>query len=74
MYGGRIARSVAVMEKDERGGMSPAYAGAYVAKMALKEHSKPMVALGSTYKGVAILAKVLPRRLSNWIIGLIYAK
>ena len=74
VYGGRIARSVAVMEKDERGGMSPAYAGAYVAKMALKEHSKPMVALGSTYKGVAILAKVLPRRLSNWIIGLIYAK
>ena len=36
VYAGRIERSVAVMEKDERGGMSPADAGAYVAKMALK--------------------------------------
>ena len=62
------------MEKDERGGMSPEYAGSYVAKMALKEHSKPLVALGTSYKGAALLAKLLPRRLSNWIVGLIYAK
>ena len=74
VYAGRIRRSVAVMEKDERGGMSPEYAGSYVAKMALKEHSKPLVALGTSYKGAALLAKLLPRRLSNWIVGLIYAK
>lgn len=74
VYAGRIQRSVAVMEKDERGGMSPAFAGAYVAKVALMEHSKPMVALGNSYKAVAVLAKLLPRRLSNWIVGLIYAK
>ena len=74
VYAGRIERSVAVMEKDERGGMTPAYAGAYVAKMALRQHSKPLVALGLSYKGAAVLAKLLPRRLSNWIVGLIYAK
>jgi short-subunit dehydrogenase len=74
VYAGRIERSVAVMEKDERGGMTPAYAGAYVAKMALKKRSKPLVALGTAYKGAAVLAKLLPRRLSNWIVGLIYAK
>ena len=74
VYSGRIQRSVAVMEKDERGGMTPEYAGAYVAKMALKEHSKPMVALGTAYKGAAVLAKLLPRRLSNWIVGKIYAE
>ena len=74
VYAGRIERSVAVMEKDERGGMRPEDAGAYVAKMALKESSKPLVALGLPYKGAAVLAKLLPRRLSNWIIGLIYAK
>ena len=74
VYGGRIQRSVAVMEKDERGGMSPEYAGNYVAKMALKEHSKPLVALGLPYKGAAMLAKLLPARLSNWIVGQIYAK
>ena len=73
VYAGRIERSVAVMEKDERGGMTPAYAGAYVAKMALKTRSKPLVALGTAYKGAAVLAKLLPRRLSNWIVGLIYA-
>ena len=74
VYGGRIQRSVAVMEKDERGGMTTEYAGPYVAKIALKQHSKPLVALGTAYKGAAVLAKLLPRRLSNWIVGLIYAK
>ena len=74
VYAGRIQRSVAVMEKDERGGMTPAFAGAYVAKIALKKKSKPLVALGTMYKGAAVLAKLLPRRLSNWIVGLMYAK
>ena len=74
VYAGRIERSVAVMEKDERGGMSPAAAGAFVAKMALKTRSKPLAALGLSYKAAAVLAKLLPRRLSNWIVGLIYAK
>jgi len=74
VYAGRIERSVAVMERDERGGMKPEDAGAYVAKMALKTNSKPLVALGLPYKGAAVLAKLLPRRFSNWIIGRIYAK
>ena len=74
VYAGRIERSVSVMEKDERGGMTPAYAGAYVAKVALKKRSKPLIALGTAYKGAAVLAKLLPTRLSNWVVGLIYAK
>ena len=74
VYAGRIERSVAVMEKDERGGMKPEDAGAYVAKIALKRRSRPLVALGLPYKGAAVLAKLLPRRFSNWIIGCIYAK
>lgn len=73
-YSGRIARSVAVMEHDERTGMSPEKAGKFVAKMALKRRSKPLVSLGITYEGAALLAKFLPRRLSNFIVGLIYAK
>ena len=73
-YAGRIARSVAVMEKDERGGMSPAYAGAFVAGYALKEHSRPLVAMGFSYKAAAVAAKLLPRRFSNWLVGLIYAR
>lgn len=74
VYAGRIARSVAVMEKDERGGMSAAYAGAFVARCALKKHSPPMVAMGFPYKAAAAAAKLLPRRFSNWLIGQIYAR
>lgn len=74
VYAGRIARSVAVMEHDERTGMTAEYAGKFVAKYALKKSSRPLVAMGFAYKGAAVIAKLLPRRLSNWIVGRIYAK
>ena len=74
VYAGRIERSVAVMEHDERTGMTSEYAGRFVAKYALKKCSRPLVAMGFAYKGAAIVAKLLPRRLSNWIVGRIYAK
>ncbi|MBQ3264817.1 MAG: SDR family oxidoreductase [Ruminococcus sp.] len=73
-YGSRVRRSVAVMEKDERTGMSPEKAGAYIAKLAMKKRSQPLKAIGFSYKAVAVLAKLLPRRLSNYVIGRIYAK
>ena len=73
-YGGRVSRSVAGMERDERGGMNPEYAGRFVAKYALKKNSRPLVAMGFSYKCVAVLTKLLPRRWSNWIVGKLYAK
>lgn len=73
-YGERVKRSVSVMEKDERGGMSPDKAGAYIAKLALKKSSRPLKAIGFSYKAIAVLAKLLPRRMSNYIVGRIYAK
>ncbi len=74
VYSGRISRSVAVMERDETNGMSPKSAGAFIAKVALKPRSKPLVSLGVSYKAAAMAAKLLPRRLSNYIVGLMYAK
>lgn len=74
IYSGRIKRSVAVMEHDERNGMSPEYAGRFVAKTATKTGGKPIVAMGIAYKAAALLAKFLPRRLSNFIVGMIYAR
>ncbi len=74
VYAGRIQRSVAGMERDERGGMSPDIAGKAIARLALKPRSRPLVALGFSYKCAALLAKLLPRRLSNWIVGLLYAR
>ena len=73
-YAGRIARSVAVMEKDERGGMRPEDAGRFVARIALRRNSRPLVAMGFGYKAAAVAAKLLPRRFSNWLVGLIYAR
>ncbi len=73
-YGGRIQRSVAVMEKDERGGIRPERAGAFVARCALRKRSAPLVTMGLKYKGAVLLAKLLPRRWSNAIVGMIYAK
>ena len=74
VYGGRISRSVAVMEKDERGGMKAETAGRYVAKIALKKSVKPLYAIGFAYKAVCVLIKLLPCRFANWIVGKIYAK
>ena len=74
IYSGRIERSVAVMERDEKNGMSPEQAGAYVARKALQKSSRPLCALGFSYKCAAMAAKLLPRRLSNYLVGLIYAK
>ena len=73
-YDGRIRRSVSVMEKDERSGMNPDRVGRVIAKLALKRRSRPLKAIGLSYKAVAVLAKLLPRGLSNYIVGMIYAK
>ncbi|MDO4828462.1 MAG: SDR family NAD(P)-dependent oxidoreductase [Clostridia bacterium] len=72
VYGGRIEKAVSAMEKDERNGMSPDTAGAYLAKIAGKKRVKPLYAIGAQYKLFAVLAKLLPARLSNWIVGRLY--
>ena len=74
VYSGRVLRSVKTMEKDEREGMSAEKAGSYIAKLAMKKRTRPLKAIGFSYKAVAVLAKLLPRRLSNYIVGKIYAK
>ena len=73
-YGGRISRSVAVMEHDEQNGMKPETAGAYIAKIALKKKVKPLYAIGFSYKCVCFLAKILPCGILNRLVGMIYAK
>ena len=72
-YGGRISKSVAKMERDEQNGMDPAKAGAYIAKIALKQHPKPVYTIGFGYKAICVLLKLLPSRLANWAIGKLYA-
>ena len=74
VYGGRIARSVAGMEKDEQKGMSPEVAGRYIAKIALKKKVKPLYAIGFGYKAICVLLKLFPCSVKNAIIGMLYAK
>lgn len=73
VYKGVISRSVAKMEKDERGGMNPDIAGKMVARLAVKKRLAPLYTVGFSYKCLALLFKLLPAALSNRILGMMYA-
>ena len=74
VYGGRISRSVAGMEKDEQSGKGPEVAAAFIRKVATRKGVKPLNTIGFSYKLFCFLAKVLPAKLLNYLVGLIYAK
>ena len=74
VYGGRISRSVAGMEKDEEKGMSPEIAGRYIAKVALKKSVKPVSAIGVSYKILSVMCKAFPCKFRNFVVGMLYAK
>ena len=74
VYGGRIARSVAKMERDEKTGMAPQVAGAYLCHLARKKRLKGLYAIGFTYKFFCLLAKLLPVRVLNALVFQLYAK
>ena len=73
LYGGRIARSVAKMERDERRGMQPETVGAFVCRIAQKKRVKPLYTIGWSYKLVCLLAKLLPAGALNRIVYWVYA-
>lgn len=74
IYKGRIGRSVAGMEKDERNGMKPEEAGRFIAGVALKKHTKPLYAIGFAYKCVIALTHLLSARTLNALVGRLYAR
>lgn len=73
IYGGRIGKSVAAMERDERGGMSAEYVAKRVVSVACRRRVKPLYGVGKKYRFFLILAKILPARLSNRIVGALYS-
>ncbi len=74
VYGGRISRSVAGMEHDEQTGMAPEAAGRFIARAATRKSVRPVNTIGFTYKLFCVLAKLMPAKLLNWLVGLLYAK
>ncbi|MCD8211468.1 MAG: SDR family oxidoreductase [Oscillospiraceae bacterium] len=71
-YDGRISKSVAKMEHDELNGMSPDRVARRVRSIAFKHSVKPLYSVGFSYQLICVLCQILPCRLSNWIIGLLY--
>ena len=74
IYGGRISRSVATMERDEQNGMAPERAGKMIARIATRRRAKPICTLGLSYQLLGILKRILPASFVNWLVGMIYAK
>lgn len=74
VYGGRIARSVAVMEHDERTGMAPEKAGEFICRIALRKRVKPYYAIGFLYSCAVMLSRLLPARLLSFIVAKVYAR
>lgn len=72
LYGDTIKKSVAVMEKDERGGMSPTVVAKTIYKASKKKHPKPLYTAGGKYKFFVFLSKILPASLANRIVGMLY--
>ena len=74
VYAGRIARSVARMEKDEQTGMQPEQVAAFLRKLVAKKRLPPLTTIGASYRLATLLLRLLPTRLSQWLLYLIYAR
>lgn len=73
LYGGRIARSVSGMEKDEKNGGTPELAGKFIARKALAKRVPPVCTIGLKYKLFVWLSRVLPQPLVCFVVGKMYA-
>lgn len=72
IYKDRIARSLAVMEKDERNGMPAEKTAKAIYKAAARKNPPPAITVGFKYKVFMLLNKILPRRFVIYIIGKLY--
>lgn len=73
LYGSAVNKSLSTMEKDERSGMSPVRIARKVYSLSKKKHPKPLSTVGLQYKLFLLLNKILPARMVNRIVGMIYA-
>jgi NAD(P)-dependent dehydrogenase (short-subunit alcohol dehydrogenase family) len=74
LYGGRIGRSVAVMERDEKNGMKPDKVGSRISAIALKKRVKPYYAVGFMSKLETFVNHLVPSAFVRRIVRLMYAK
>lgn len=72
VYGKKITNSVKKMEKDEQNGKSPISVAKVMLKVAKRKNPPPVCTVGFGYKCICVLAKFLPQRLINFIVGKLY--
>jgi hypothetical protein len=68
-----MSASIARMEKDEQNGRPAEFVAKQMVAQVFKKKMSFTVIPGIEYKIFNWLFKVLPSRLSNWIVGLLYA-
>ena len=68
----RLDKSIKTMELDETHGMSPEKMAKKLLKIASKRHVKPFYIGGAKYAFFCFLAKILPTRFFNWVVGKLY--
>lgn len=71
-YGKRIDRSVKVMEKDERNGMTVEYVSKVMYRNIMKKRPPVRKIVGVQYKFFLFLYRILPVRFVNYIMGKLY--
>ncbi|MBR4079447.1 MAG: SDR family oxidoreductase [Christensenellaceae bacterium] len=74
LYQDKIEASIAVMERDEQNGMTPEYVARYIRRISDKRSVRPLYSAGFLYKIFYMLNKLLPQRLVNWIVSVMYIK
>lgn len=72
LYGTAVQRAVEAMEHDEQTGMPPMVIARKIERQLSKASPKPLVVAGKKYQLFVCLAKFLPIRTVNYIIGKLY--
>ena len=67
-----LEKSVRTMEHDEENGMSPAILAKRAYYISTRKRPKPLYSCGLAYELFCVLAKLLPNRFVNFILGKLY--
>ena len=60
------------MEHDEQTGMPPSAVAKAICRAAAAKHPRPLYTVGPKYRVFAVIAKFLPVRLTNYLVGIMY--
>lgn len=73
IYAAGFRRSLSRMERDEQNGPLPVKAAGLIYKVSAKKCPKPVYVCGASYKLIATARRLLPMRLTNWLIAKMYS-